>query len=39
MGNIRLDLANFLTIALVSFVGVWAINRALEKSGFAQFKA
>jgi hypothetical protein len=39
MGNIRLDLANFLTISLAAFAGVWLINRGLEKAGLTSFKA
>lgn len=37
MGNIRIDLANIITISLVGFVGVWVINRALKKFGAGQF--
>lgn len=39
MGNIRIDLANVITIALVGFVGVFVINKALEKTGLSQYKA
>jgi hypothetical protein len=39
MGNLRIDLANVVTISLVGFLGVWVINRALVKTGFAQYKA
>ena len=31
MGNIRIDLANVVTISLVAFVGVFVINRAMRK--------
>ncbi len=39
MGNVRIDVANVITISLVAFVGVWLINHGLEKAGFAQYKA
>lgn len=39
MGNIRVDLANVLTIALVGFVGVWVINRGLDRFNMAGWKA
>lgn len=39
MGNIRIDVANVITIALVGFVGVWAINKALAMAGLQRFAA
>lgn len=39
MGNVRIDLANVITISLVAFVGVWVINRALAKVGQSQWQA
>ncbi len=39
MGNVRIDLANFVTISLVAFVGVWIINKGLEKAGMSAYKA
>lgn len=39
MGNVRIDLANVITISLIAFAGVWVINRALDKLGQSQFKA
>lgn len=39
MGNIRIDLANIITISLVGFLGVWVINRALEKTNLGTWKA
>lgn len=39
MGNVRIDLANVITISLVGFLGVFVINRVLDKTGFAQYKA
>lgn len=39
MGNVRVDLANAITISLVAFVGVFLINRVLDKVGASQWKA
>lgn len=39
MGNVRIDLANVITISLVGFVGVFLINRLLDKAGMTQWKA
>jgi len=39
MGNVRIDLANVVTISLIAFVGVWVINRALAKTGQTQWQA
>ena len=39
MGNIRIDLANVITIALVGFVGVWLINKGLTMAGMQRFAA
>lgn len=39
MGNVRIDVANVITISLVGFLGVWVINRLLDKAGFSQYKA
>jgi len=39
MGNIRIDLANVVTISLVAFVGIWLINRGLKKAGLSQYAA
>lgn len=39
MGNIRIDIANVITIALVGFVGVWAINKGLGMVGLSQYAA
>lgn len=38
MGNVRVDLANVITISLVAFVGIFVINRALDKFGLSQYK-
>lgn len=38
MGNVRIDVANFVTISLIAFAGVWLIDRALDKFGLSQFK-
>ena len=39
MGNIKIDLANVITISLVAFLGVWLINKGLEKTNLSQWKA
>lgn len=39
MGNVRIDVANVVTISLVAFVGVWLINRGLNKAGLSQWAA
>lgn len=39
MGNVRIDLANVITISLVAFAGVWVINRALAKFGQSAWQA
>lgn len=39
MGNVRIDLANVITISLVGFIGVFLINRALMKAGMQQYQA
>jgi hypothetical protein len=39
MGNVRIDLANVITISLVGFVGVWLINRALGYANLSQWQA
>lgn len=39
MGNVRIDIANVLTISLVGFLGVWLINRGLDKAGLGAWKA
>jgi hypothetical protein len=39
MGNVRIDLANIITITLVGFVGVFLINRGLDAAGLGQWKA
>lgn len=39
MGNVRIDLANVITISLVGFLGVFVINRALASAGLNQWQA
>lgn len=39
MGNIRIDVANVITIALVGFVGVWLINKGLTMASMQRFAA
>jgi len=39
MGEIRINVTNFLTIGLMSFVAVYVINKGLEYAGKPQYKA
>lgn len=39
MGNVRIDVANVITIGLVAFVGVWLINRGLRAVGKSHWGA
>lgn len=39
MGNVRIDLANVITISLVGFLGVFLINRGLAMAGLNQWQA
>lgn len=39
MGNVRIDLANVITVSLVAFVGVFVLNRVLDKAGLSAWKA
>ncbi len=33
------NVADYAKIALISFVGIWIINRALSAAGMAQYRA
>lgn len=39
MGEVRINLTNFVTIGLMAFVAVWAINKGLAAAGQTQFQA
>lgn len=39
MGDVRINLRSLVTIGLIGFVGVWAINRALAAAGMSQWQA
>jgi hypothetical protein len=39
MGNVRIDLANVITISLVAFLGVFLINRGLAMANLQQWQA
>ncbi len=39
MGEIRINLSNFVSIGLLAFVFVWAANRILSKIGYSQYQA
>jgi hypothetical protein len=38
MGEIRINLSNFLAVGLMAFIGVWAINKGLTAANLSQFK-
>jgi len=33
------NIADYLKIAIIGFIGVWVINKGLEVAGMSQFKA
>lgn len=33
MGEIRINLSNFVAVGLMAFIGVWAINKGLKAVG------
>jgi len=37
--EIKVDLANFITIGLIAFVSVWVIDHALGYAGLSAYKA
>lgn len=37
--NIKVDLANFVTIGLTAFLAVWLIDRGLTYAGLGQYAA
>ncbi len=39
MGDIRINVPNLITIALVGFVGVWLINKGLTVAGLQKYAA
>lgn len=39
MGEVRINLTNFITVGLMAYVAVWAVNQGLSKFGLAQYKA
>ena len=39
MGEVRVNLTNFLTIGLMAFVAVYAINKGLTAAGYQQWVA
>lgn len=39
MGEIRVNLTNILTIGIIAYLGVYAINRGLTMAGVPQFRA
>jgi hypothetical protein len=39
MGEVRINLSNFVTIGLMAYVAVWAINKGMARAGYGQWKA
>lgn len=39
MGEVRINLTNFLAVGIMAFVGVWAINRGLKATNMGQYTA
>lgn len=39
MGEVRINLSNFLAVGLMAFIAVWLINTGLTKAGMSQYKA
>jgi len=39
MGEVRINLTNFVTVGLMAYVAVWGINRALNAANLSRFKA
>lgn len=38
MGEVRVNLSNFVTVGLMAFVAVWLINRGLTAANMQQYK-
>ena len=39
MGEMRVNLSNFIVVGLMAFIAVWLINRGLDKANLSQYKA
>lgn len=39
MGEVRINLTNFIAVGLMAYVAVWAINKGITAAGYGQFKA
>lgn len=39
MGEVRINLTNFVTVGLMAYVAVWCINRGLNAANLSRFKA
>ncbi len=39
MGEVRVNVSNFIAIGLIAFIGVWVINRVLIRAGKPQYVA
>lgn len=39
MGEVRVNLTNFVAVGLMGFIAVWAINKGLAAAGKADWRA
>ena len=39
MGEVRINLTNFIAVGLMAYAAVWAINKGLDRFGYAGWKA
>lgn len=39
MGEVRINLTNFIAVGLMAYAAVWAINKGLDRAGFGAWKA
>lgn len=39
MGEVKINLTNFIAVGLMAYAAVWAINKGLDKAGMAGWKA
>lgn len=39
MGQVQVNLTNFIAIGLMAYTAVWVINKGITMAGYPQFKA
>lgn len=39
MGEIKINLTNFITIGLIAYASVWLLNKGIDAAGYGQYKA